>query len=70
MEPILNRTEIANLLKAIKNGKVSLDQEDQKQEVFLSCTPINIFQLTRPDNEQFRIPNFDIILDNLGIPFC
>lgn len=66
MEPILNRTEIANLLKAIKNGKVSLDQEDQKQEVFLSCTPINIFQLTRPDNEQFRIPNFDIILDNFS----
>jgi flagellar motor switch protein FliM len=66
MEPVLNRAEIANLLKAIKDGKVPLGQEEQEQENFLPSTPINIFQLTRPDNEQFRIPNFDIILDNFS----
>jgi hypothetical protein len=59
MEPVLKRAEIATLLKAIKDGKVSLGQEDHEQERYLPCTPINIFQLTRPDSEQFRIPNFD-----------
>jgi flagellar motor switch protein FliM len=66
MEPILSKTEIADLLKAIRDGKVSLDLEDQQQSTFLDCKPANLFQLTRPDNELFRIPNFDIILDT----FC
>lgn len=62
MEPILNRAEIADLLGAIRNGQVSLDLEGE-QDDFLPCTPVNIFQLARPDREQFRIPNFDIIVD-------
>lgn len=62
MEPILNRAEIADLLGAIHNGQVSLDLEDA-QDDFLACSPVNLFQLARPDREQFRIPNFDIILD-------
>lgn len=62
MEPILNRAEIADLLGAIHNGQVSLDLEDE-QDDFLACSPVNLFQLARPDREQFRIPNFDIILD-------
>jgi flagellar motor switch protein FliM len=62
MEPILNRAEIADLLGSIHNGQVSLDLEDE-QEDFLACTPVNLFQLARPDREQFRIPNFDIIID-------
>lgn len=66
MEPVLNRAEIAHLLKAIRDGKVVHGQDNRDQERFLPCTPINIFQLTRPDSEQFRIPNFDIILDNFS----
>lgn len=62
MEPILNRAEIADLLKAIHEGQVPLSL-DEAQEDFLHCTPVNLFQLARPDKEQFRIPNFDIILD-------
>lgn len=62
MEPILNRAEIADLLSAIRNGKVSLDLEDEQND-FLACSPVNLFQLARPDREQFRIPNFDIIVD-------
>jgi flagellar motor switch protein FliM len=62
MEPILNRAEIADLLKAIHEGQVPLSL-DEAQEDFLDCTPVNLFQLARPDKEQFRIPNFDIILD-------
>lgn len=63
MEPILSKPEIADLLKAIREGRVSLDLEQSQQSQFLACTPTNLFQLTRPDNKQFRIPNFDIILD-------
>jgi len=63
METILNKSEIAELLKAIKEGKVSLDLDEQEQAQALECTPVNLFQLQLPDAEQFRIPNFDIILD-------
>lgn len=63
MEQILSKSEIAELLTAIRLGRVSLDLDEAEQDAFLSCTPINLFQLTRPDSELFRIPNFDIILD-------
>ena len=63
MEQILSKTEISELLKAIRDGRISLDLDDREQEAFLACRPINLFQLTRPDSELFRIPNFDIILD-------
>lgn len=63
MDPILKKSEITDLLNAIRNGKVSLDLDDNDQSSFLACSPLNLFQLARPDREQFRIPNFDIILD-------
>lgn len=63
MDPILKKSEITDLLNAIRNGKVSLDLDDNEQNSFLACSPLNLFQLARPDREQFRIPNFDIILD-------
>ncbi len=63
MDSILKKSEISELLNAIREGKVSLDLDADEQESFLACSPINLFQLTRPDREQFRIPNFDIILD-------
>lgn len=67
MEPILTKQQIADLLAAIKAGKVPLDVDDEdRDEHFLACTPINLFQLTQRKDEHARIPNFDIILDN----FC
>jgi len=63
MESILKKSEIADLLNAIREGKVSLDLDGDEQTTFLECSPVNLFQLARPDREQFRIPNFDIILD-------
>ncbi len=63
MEPILSKPEIADLLKAIRDGRVSLGLDENDQTQFLACSPANLFQLTRPDSKQFRIPNFDIILD-------
>jgi flagellar motor switch protein FliM len=63
MEQILSKTEISDLLKAIREGMVSLDLEEKQEPHFLDCTPANLFQLTKPDSELFRIPNFDIILD-------
>ena len=62
MDSILKKSEISELLNAIREGKVSLDLDDD-QDSFLACVPISLLQLTRPDREQFRIPNFDIILD-------
>ncbi len=66
MEQILNKTEIADLITAIREGKVPLDIDDDQQSAFLDSSPVNLFQLERPDSKQFRIPNFDIILDT----FC
>lgn len=66
MEPILNKAEISDLLKALREGRVSLELDDGDQEEFLQCTPVNLFQLARPDSEQFRIPNLDVIVDQ----FC
>ncbi len=64
MEPILNKEEIANLLTAIGEGLVSLDLDDNTPlSPNLKATSINLFNLPRVDAEQFRIPNFDIILD-------
>jgi flagellar motor switch protein FliM len=63
MDPILKKSEITDLLNAIRDGKVSLDLDENEQSSFLACSPLNLFQLARPDREQFRIPNFDIILD-------
>ncbi len=63
MNSILKKSEISELLNAIRDGKVSLDLDENDQDSFLACSPVNLFQLTRPDREQFRIPNFDIILD-------
>lgn len=64
MEPILTKQEIAELLTAIKQGKVSTDLETGESR-FLGkdAKPLNLFQISAFDNEQVRIPNFDIILD-------
>jgi flagellar motor switch protein FliM len=62
MEPVLNKKEIADLLAALKSGKISLDL-DADQASFLPCSPINLFQMARPEGEEFRIPNLDIIVD-------
>jgi flagellar motor switch protein FliM len=69
MEPILNRAEIADLLRSIHKGQISLDMDDEQND-FLACSPVNLFQLARPDREQFRIPNFDIILDAFCIQYA
>jgi flagellar motor switch protein FliM len=63
MDAILKKSEISDLLRAIREGKVSLDLDENEQDAFLACSPVNLFQLARPDKELFRIPNFDIILD-------
>ncbi|MFV0438993.1 MAG: flagellar motor switch protein FliM [Desulfopila sp.] len=67
MEPILSKQQISDLLGAIKAGKVSLDLDDDKgQERFLDCKSIDLFNLGQRKENQERLPNFDIILDN----FC
>lgn len=64
MEPILKKNELSNLLTAINEGLVSLDlDEDGQQITYLDSTPIDLFNLTHIESEQFRVPNLDIILD-------
>lgn len=71
MEPILNKQEIADLLHALKEGQVSLDlgQENQEQK-FKNCSPVNLFQVNELNDELSRLPNFDIILDNFSQNFA
>ncbi len=68
MEPILSKQQIADLLSAIRSGKVPLDlDDDDRSEKFLDCEPVDLFQISHQKKEDHvRIPNFDIILDN----FC
>ena len=64
MEPILTKLEIAELLTAIKQGKISTDLETGESSPFgKDAKPLNLFQISAFDKEQVRIPNFDIILD-------
>jgi flagellar motor switch protein FliM len=64
VEPILTKQEIAELLVAIKQGKVSTDLEmAEALLVGKDAKPLNLFQMGTFDDEQVRIPNFDIILD-------
>ena len=64
MEPILTKQEIADLLAAIKQGRVSTDLEMTDTHFSgKNAKPLNLFQIGTFDDEQARIPNFDIILD-------
>jgi flagellar motor switch protein FliM len=67
LEPILNKQEIADLLTAIREGRVSLDPDKDGQDKFAKeCSPVNLFQVNTLSDELGRLPNFDILLDN----FC
>ncbi len=64
VEPILTKQEIAELLTAIKQGKVSTDLETGDRTAYeREAKPLNLFQIGTFDEEQLRVPNFDIILD-------
>jgi flagellar motor switch protein FliM len=64
LEPILSKQEIADLLTAIRDGRISIELDrDAAGGQFLDSTPVNLFQLARSTTDQGRFPNFDIILD-------
>ena len=67
MEPILSRQEIADLLSAIKEGRVAIEAAPSEQTAkFANAAPINLFHAANKNNCQLRIPNFDIILDSFA----
>lgn len=66
MEPILARQEIDDLLKAIKDGLVDLESETTGLIPGVDFHPVNLFETVRPEQDELRVPNFDIILDS----FC
>jgi len=67
VEPILSKQEIANLLSAIKEGRISTEVVAPAQAAkFSNAEAINLFDVTNKSSHQLRIPNFDIILDNFA----
>jgi flagellar motor switch protein FliM len=67
VEPILSRQEIADLLSAIKEGRVSTDAVETEQTAkFTNAQAVNLFHLTNKSSCQLRVPNFDIILDTFA----
>ena len=75
MEPILTKDEIADLLVAIRTGKVSADfvgngQFQTKQ--FLNSTEIDLFQTFKraAGRGETRIPNIDLIIDSFSRRFA
>ncbi|MBV5318868.1 MAG: flagellar motor switch protein FliM [Desulfobulbaceae bacterium] len=74
MEPILSKEEIADLLAAIRAGKVSTDFVENGQyrpRHIIHATDIDLFRTyerTRGSGEM-RIPNLDIVIDNFARKF-
>lgn len=67
MEPLLSKKEIADLLCAIKEGKIATDTTGPEQTAkFSNAKSINLFHATHKSSHQLRIPNFDIILDSFA----
>ncbi|MEN8189997.1 MAG: FliM/FliN family flagellar motor switch protein [Thermodesulfobacteriota bacterium] len=67
MEPILSQEEITELLQVIKSGSLSTDLESSGQPaVFKDATPVNLFEITKTQSGQSKIPNFDIVLDHFA----
>lgn len=74
MEPILSKEEIADLLAAIKAGKVSMDlvdQEPSQRRRFVPSTEIDLVQTYArvKSSGEMRVPNLDIVLDNFARRF-
>ena len=74
VEPILTREEIADLLAAVKAGKVSTDLVENGQPQprhLLASRGVDLFRIyerSRTSGEM-RIPNLDIILDSFSRKF-
>ncbi len=64
MEPILTKHEISDLLKAIKEGRVSTDLTHEEEVVATKeCQPLDLFTASSMATDLQRIPNFDITID-------
>lgn len=65
MEPILSKHEIADLLVAIREGRVSTDLGDDGAAAVkhISYTEVDLLHVAGRRDDNIRIPNFDIILD-------
>ena len=74
VEPILTREEIADLLAAIKAGKISTDLVESSQPRSrhnLVSAEIDLFRTYERSriSGEMRIPNLDIILDSFTRKF-
>ncbi len=70
MEQILSKDQISELLIAIKSGQVSTDLQGEGDSIDgANVKPLDLFQLGSGNDNQQRIPNFDIILDDFAQNF-
>ena len=75
MEPILTKDEIADLLAAIRAGKVSADFVGNglfRTKQFLNSKEIDLFQTFKKAGAkgEIRIPNLDLVIDNFSRRFA
>jgi flagellar motor switch protein FliM len=71
VEPILSKDQISELLLAIKSGQVSTDLQGESDSIETrNVKSVDLFQLGAGGDNQQRIPNFDIILDNFSQNFA
>jgi flagellar motor switch protein FliM len=74
VEPLLTKNEIAELLTAIKAGKVPVDvteQDPRQHRRLLQFTELDLFRTYErgKSNGEARIPNLDLVLDNFSRRF-
>ncbi len=67
MEPILSKEEIADLLAAVREGRISpdsIDGEGRHAPVPKPARELDLLQIyVRDEKDELRIPNLDILLD-------
>jgi flagellar motor switch protein FliM len=75
MEPILNKEEIADLISAIKKGKISTESvgyASPNSRRRLNAVDIDLFQAYEhiQGSGELRIPNLDIVIDSFARNFA
>lgn len=61
MERILSKEEIADLLSAVRHGEVEIEPPEEEASAPAAVSRIDLFRAQGPEN--WKLPNFDLILD-------
>ena len=64
MERILSKEEIAELLSAVRHGEIEIEPDLDEGGSSRQATRVDLFHAQGPEN--WKLPNFDLILDAFG----